>query len=337
MEKPVRIVSTERIKTFNHKVSHGLEHALNFILAREEGSQIKISDFDPFLMPIDTYITSYKKKSIMLKIKSDHDFQGELYWFFEMPTAITLGAIMRMLPEPTLLEKLKALNFEPEDADAFGEVGNQLGGILDRAFRSLTNKNIHLTLDFEKKVYPDEKIQLSSFLNAEEYVVLLNNITVPKFGSQKITLLLPRSLYEIMLNLELDLDGIVPQTTIFHTSDQAFADQMRKKINGRYRKLIFVEKADEILTKLDDPKVSGVALDFGPLTFPLQLNDSILFKRMAANKTLAKKQTLITWANPSDAGVAALTALGLRGATTKSMKDALSPFIESLPIPEKPA
>ena len=145
-------------------------------------------------MPIESYIAAYKKKSILVKIFVEKAYVGEVYWFFEFQSAVVLGGMLRMLPAPALAEKVAKGEFDATDQDAFGEVGNQLSGILDRAFRTLTRKNIHLRMDFNKKVYPDETIKLETFLNREEYVVLLSEVNIPSQCKQKLTLLLPRSL-----------------------------------------------------------------------------------------------------------------------------------------------
>ncbi len=329
MEKPVRIIATERIKTFNHKVSHGLEHALNFMLGTDEETKIKIADFDCFLMPIESYLAAYKKNSILLKVYSDKDFKGEIYWFFELPAAILLGAILRILPEPILKEKLANQNFEKEDADSFGEVGNQLCGILDRAFRTLTAKNIHLTLDFDKPVFRDTAIEPSIFKNKEEYVVLLTTITVPKHGSQKLTLLLPRSLYEVMLNLELGLEGITPKTIVLYHPDEFYTEALRQATNNRYRKIIAAKEPDDIFNCLEDESIVGVAIHLKRLSFPLEHSDSILIKRVAANKKLAKLPLLLTWGNPSAEGVATLTAMGISGASEENFDKAFPTWLDS--------
>lgn len=316
MEKPVRIIENEKIRTFNDKVRNGLEHALNFMLGTEEGGKIQISHFDPFLMPIEAYIQAYKKQAVLIKIFSDHAYKGELYWFFELKTAIILGSLMRMLPLNSLEEKLANLNFDATDQDAFGEVGNQLCGILDRAFRTLTKKDIHLRMDFNKKVYPDESISLSTFLNSEEYVVLLCTVTVPKHGGQKLTLLLPRSLYEVMLNLEIKLQGIEPKQVLIHTWNEERSEKVQAAMNSRYTKVVSAAEPDDIFIKLDQPGLVAVGIDLGELTFPLGMQDSIYLKRLASNRALQKIPYFLTWKNPTEAGVKELEKLGLKGATT---------------------
>lgn len=321
MEKPIRIIENEKIRTFNDKVRNGLEHALNFMLGTADNNKIQISHFEPFLMPIEAYIGAYKKKAILIKIYSDHAYQGELYWFFELRTAVILGSLLRMLPISSLEEKLAKEDFDATDQDAFGEVGNQLGGILDRAFRTLTKKDIHLRMDFNKKIYPDESVSLSSFLNREEYVVLLCAITVPKHGGQKVTLLLPRSLYEVMLNLEIQLEKITPKVVLICSWDEDLVEKIQSEMNSRYTKVVVAQNPDDIFTMIDQPNLTAVGIDLKSLSFPLAMQESIYLKRLASNRALAKIPYFLTWGNPTDAGVADLRGLGLKGATTGNFKN----------------
>ena len=319
MEKPVRIVSNEKIRTFNEKVRNGLEHALNFILATDDTSKILFGSFEPFLMPIETYITAYKKKSILVKIVADKAFQGELYWFFEMKSAVVLGGMLRMLAPAALAEKVAKGEFDATDQDAFGEVGNQLSGILDRAFRTLTNKNVHLRMDFGKKVYPDESIKLEDFINEEEYVVLLSEVTMPGHGKQKLTLLLPRTLYEVLLNIEIELGGITPKALLVYSWDPTRIEALQSSMNSRYTKVVPVPKVDEVPGKLSTPHIAGVGIDLPALTFPLPHAESILFKRLMANRTFMRLPLFLSWKNPTPEGLKELHKIGLLGATTASL------------------
>ena len=316
MEKPVRIIENEKIRGFNDKVKNGLEHALNFMLSSTDDQKIQISAFEPFLMPVKAYLGAYKKQSVLIKIHSDHDFKGELYWFFELRTAVILGSLLRMLPINSLEEKLKKADFDAQDQDAFGEVGNQLSGILDRAFRTLTKKNIHLRMDFKKVIYPSSEADEKSFIDEEEYVVLLASVTIPKHGSQKLTLLLPRSLYEVMLNLEVSLVGITPKLVLVHSHDEALLERMQTEMNSRYTKLIVTDQPDQLLTKLDPATISAVGIHLKKLTFPLPLQDSILMKRFASNRVLSKMPYFLTWDGAEDKTVEEIKKMGLGGATT---------------------
>lgn len=337
MEKPVRIVANEKIRGFNEKVRNGLEHALNFMLATEEKSKVAIGGFEPFLMPIESYISAYKKKSILIKLLSTKAYEGELYWFFEFRTAVVLGGLLRMLPAASLVEKVNQGTFDATDQDAFGEVGNQLSGILDRAFRTLTNKDIHLRMDFNKKVYPDEAIQLASFVNKEEYVVLLCGINIPEQPAQKLTLLLPRTLYEVLLNLEIQLDGITPKNLLVYSWDPERLEKVQMGMNSRYVKVLPLSSAEDVLSKLDQPHMAAAAFDLKPLKFPLSHQDNILFKRLLANRNFARLPSFVTWDGANEEGVKEMKKIGFAGATSAPLLEGLKawsqPFLAPAPAP----
>lgn len=333
MEKPIRIVGNDKIRGFNEKVRNGLEHALNFMLASTDDSKIQIANFDIFLMPVEAYINAYRKKSVLIKIHAEKDFVGELYWFFELRTAIVLGSLMRMMPAAAFEEKLRTEQFDATDQDSFGEVGNQLAGILDRAFRTLTSKNIHLRMDFNKKVYPDESIQVSSFINKEEYVVFLSSITIPNFGSQKLTLLLPRSLYETMLNLEIALEGITPKIVLLHSWDPEKTKRLQAAMNSRYVNVIPVAQPDELITLLDKPGVAAIGIDLKKTGFPLAHQDMIFFKRLAAQRLLSKIPYFLTWDGVDANGVQEIKKLGLLGATAGDLEKEFQSWSSSFTKP----
>lgn len=327
MQKPIRIVTNDRIRGFNEKVRGGLEHALNFMLGTGDGeSKITISSFDPFLMPIETYLSAYKKKSVLVKVHAEKDYTGEFYWFFELKSAIVLGCLMRAMPQSALDERVKTEKFDETDQDAFGEVGNQLCGILDRAFRSLTSKNIHLRMDFQKKVYPDESIQLSTFIDKEEYVVLLTSMTIPAHGAQKLTLLLPRSLYETMLNLEIALEGITPKQVLLYSPDQSRVERLQTLMNSRYLKIVPLTAPEDVITAVEKTGAAAVGIELKKLDFPLPHQDNIFFKRLSTNRIFTRTPYLISWEGADQRGAAELKKLGINGLISADFEKDFMPW-----------
>ncbi len=330
MEKPVRIVTTEKMRDFNEKVRNGLEHALNFMLASEDMGKVILGAFEPFLMPIETYLSAYKKKSVLVKIHSDKAFEGQLYWFFEMKSAVVLGGLLRMLPPSALAEKVDKGDFDASDQDAFGEVGNQLCGILDRAFRTLTHKDIHLKMDFNRKIYPDESIKLETFVNLEEYVVLLSDVTMPLgHGKQKLTLLLPRTLYEVLLNLELALDGITPKVLLVYSWNSERVEHMQAKLNSRYTKVVKVDRPEDVLERLSTPNLTAIAIDLPALNLPLNHAESLLFKRFMANRSFMRVPLFLTCDNANEEAMKEVRQMGLGGATKNSFLADFPPWAQA--------
>lgn len=332
MEKPVRILTNEKIRNFHEKVRHGLEHAINFMLGGQ--TTIEIGGFQPFLMPIETYLNAYKKQSILVKIHAENGFSGELYWFFELKSAIALGCMMRMMSPSATEEKLASNSFDATDQDAFGEVGNQLCGILDRAFRNLTRKSIHLKMDFDKKVYPEEAMSLNTFVRDEEYVVLLSSLTIHKRSTEKLTLLLPRSLYEVLLNLEVSLEGVITKIILVHTRDKDLIEKIQTQINSRNRKVIVCEEPDEILTMVDMKNVAAVGLELPDQGTPFSVNEAIFMKRLASNRTLMSLPYFLTWSNINPVSKIEAELLGLKGTTTGDFKTNFLPWANAM-VPER--
>lgn len=330
MEKPVRIIGTEKIRTFNEKVRNGLEHALNFMLATPQDAKIAIGGFEPFLMPVEAYLGAYRKRSVMVKIHAERAFQGELYWFFEMKTAVALGGMLRMLLPPVLADKVEQEIFDEGDRDAFGEVGNQLCGILDRAFRALTRKDIHLRMDFEKKIYPNENIRPEAFLDKEEYVVLLSDITLPGQGRQKLTLLLPRSLYEVLLNIEIELDGIVPRTFLVYSWSQERVEKLQAELNCRRAKVLALADPADALTALDTPGLTGIGMDLKPVSFPLSHGDGIFFKRLLTSRAFMQVPLFLSWDGHTEEGARELRAMGFTGASIGSLADGFAGWVRAI-------
>lgn len=315
---PVKILATDRAKNFGAKIAEGLEKAMNFITGQTD---IKVGPFDAFLMPIETYLSVYKKKSVMLKFYVEKAFEGECYWFFEFKTAVALGAFIRLQTESAIAEKIKQENLEKEDHDSFGEVGNQLCGVLDREFRLLTMKKLHLRLDFGKKVYPDEDVRPEHFKTDQEYVVLLSSMTMPKVGAQKLTLLIPRQLYEVMLSMELELDGITPKITILYSPDSDFCADAQLKLNNRHGKVLVAKEPEEILAMCKKQGVVGAAVELPAMAVPFGHKETIFLKRFAANDTLMNKlPCILSMAEAGPAHIQKLHELGIKVATQESIR-----------------
>lgn len=322
-EKPIRIINTEKTLLFGERISLGLGQALNMMLSPEEA--ISISSTDLFLMPIDAYLKAYKKKSILIKIHAGQDFKGELYWFFDLKTAILLGGQMRQMTSAAIDEKLQAEKFDSQDQDSFGEVGNQLNGILDRIFRAMTTRKIHLLMDFKKKVYPDEALDKGTFIDEEEYVVMIGKMNLNKYGEHKFSFLFPRSLFETLLRVEVSLDGITPRTLVLYSDNKDFAEKMSKTLNTRHSKLKILENLEELLDPIDVPNLAGVGVDMEKITFPLPSKENIFFKRLVKNRTLQEKPLFFCYGNASPENQKTLIDMGLKEQSlAKSQGDFLS-------------
>lgn len=324
--KPVKIVVTEKIRDFTNENLKGLESALKMITDVD----IKLTPNDPYLMPIETYVQAYKKKSILLKIFAEQAFHGEIYWFFELKTAVLLGGYLRMMSPDARREKIKNEIFDAADEDSFGEVGNQLSGILDRIFRNMTTKKIHLRLDFDKKVYPDQALTASSFVNKEEYVVMVTTITFPEDGSQKLALLLPRSLFEVMLTMELQLEGITPKKILLYSWDKEFSQKMQIKYNTRSTKVVLAQEPDEILHLAKSINPAAIAMGLDSMPLPLAHNDSIFLKRVATNDALQKIPFIFTSKGMRAEDLGLFHTMGIKQASDIELQSCFEQWVDGI-------
>jgi hypothetical protein len=329
MIQPAKIVVNEKIRGFFTLLGLKIEESLQFITSEK----VSLSPFDAFLMPRDTYLHAYKKKSVLIKIHAEKLNPCQLYLFFELQTALATGALMRMMPTPAIMERLKAESLDQVDQDSFGEVGNQLCGILDRVFRNYSGKDLHLRMDFDKKIYPDESIKPETFSNKEEYVVLVSTITIPNYTAQKVTLLMPQSYFELLNSQPTRLENINQAPLLLYTHDQDFAAQMSKQINGRYARLLVAPAPDDILHMSKEPALKGIAVHLGPIKFPLDHETTIFLKRFAHHDMFNRVPLIFTFENADPAGIAELTNLGIKNVGPNNVRKIFYTWATKL-IPE---
>jgi hypothetical protein len=140
------------------------------------------------------------------------------------------------------------------------------------------------------------------------------------YGKQKLTLLLPRSLYEVLLNLEIQLTGITPKVVYIYSHSEDRLEKLQAEMNSRYTKVLTLEKPEQILEKLETPNLVAVGLDMKTMNFPLPHADAILIKRMTANRSLMKMPLFVSWDGANDGSVLEMQKLGLQGATKTTLE-----------------
>ena len=184
-------------------------------------------------------------------------------------------------------------------------------------------------MDFKKVIYPSAETGVASFRNQEEYLVLLATITVPGHGGQKLTLLLPRSLYEVMLNIEISLEGINPKKVLLYSWDESLVEKTLTQMNSRYTKVLVASSAESIITEADQPGIAAVGIDLKKMEFPFTLQDTIFFKRLAANRILNRLPYFLTWEGATEEQVKEVAKLGLVGATTSNFAQSFQTWAQA--------
>lgn len=325
MLKPVRIVETDHNNQLLKFAAREFATTLSFILM---GPQVEVSNFDAFCMPIATYLQSYRRKSVLLNIEIERDPNRRIYAFFEFNAAITLGGVMRQHQDATIQQKIQSGEFSGEIRDAFGEIGNQFTGALDRIVRDHTHAKAHLILDFKRHVYPDEAIALDHFIDKEEYVVWLADVTVAGYPKHKLTVLFPISFYEDMAGQRIHLQGIAPKKILLHSWDKAFAESIAKRIYSRHFVVETVDQYSDIVHRAKEPNVCIVCLDLDGLANPISHDHRIFAKRMQNAKIPDSVPFWVSMKHP-DSGIGAQLELeGLRGVNMRDAKKDLLGWIQ---------
>lgn len=274
--EPVKLVESSKNRRLSNLLWQEMSKLFQFIIAPD----VYFSPFQMYMMPLDRYLQVYKKRSIMFKVKAEMKLDRHFYLFFEYDAAIILANMMRMTPASTIEEKLEKQTFNDKDKDAFGEVANQLTGCLDRLMREFLTENIHLVMDFEKNIYPDEKIKASSFESDREYAVLLSELKIPGFGKTKVTILIPQGLFEDIIVSPIELQGITPRYVVFYSHDDALRSRLEQDMRTRFTRLLTAAKPDEAIDLIRGNDVTCVGFDFDEINAPLDQGMKILVKRI---------------------------------------------------------
>jgi hypothetical protein len=114
-----------------------------------------------------------------------------------------------------------------------------------------------------------------------------------------------------MLNLEVSLVGITPKKVVVHSWNEASLEKAQTDLNSRYVQAVPSEKADDVLTLVDQPNVAAIGINLKRPTFPLQHQDTIFLKRLASNKLITRLPYLLTWDNATEDEVKEVAKLGL--------------------------
>lgn len=305
---PVKLVESDKNRRLSNLLWQEMSKLLQFIIAPD----VYFSPFHMFMMPLETYLKAYKKKSIMLKVHAEMRQERNFYLFFEYDAAIVLGAYMRMNTESVIHEKLAKQNFDEGDRDAFGEVGNQLVGCLDRLLREFAIENIHLTLDFKRNVYPDEEILISSFENDKEYIVLLSELKVPGFPKTKVTILVPQALFETIIGQPVELQGVKPKFVVFSSFDQSTIDQVSEGLRSRFTRVRSSVAADDAIHLIKEGGVCCAGFELAGIEAPLAQQNKILLKRIFNIRGIDNIPLFFSMKDPSPAKVKELRDAGCK-------------------------
>lgn len=326
MLPPIRVTPTEESQEFAKKLTAELQGILQFMLM---GNPVELTPFEAFSMPIPTYLKAYKKKSILVTIDIEGKEDDKIYVFFEFNSAIVLGSYLRQHPELVIKTKLEAQEFPDIAEDAFGEIGNQFTGALDRSVRHLSNAELHLIMDFKKNIFPDEQISEEFFIPKKEYIVWLSTLTLEPWSKEKLTMLIPQPIFENIIGQRVTYVGLIPERVALFTWDKAFGKLVKDQVESRYCEIHLKDDLSDMVHSSKEMKYSIMVIDLESIAIPLPHDIDMFIKRFVKAGGQSSKRMWVSMQNANPETVANLTEAGLKGVTNADSKKELANWIKT--------
>lgn len=91
----------------------------------------------------------------VLAVESREEYPGQFYLVFNLRDAILMSSLLLGIPAPRIKEKQRLSIIEPDDIDAFGEIGNMINGAMNSTFQGSLSGKAHLKLLGSKKYVPE--------------------------------------------------------------------------------------------------------------------------------------------------------------------------------------
>ena len=328
MLPPIRITPTKQNQELSQRLATELENILQLILM---GNSITLAPFEAFSMPIATYLRVYKKKSVIVNIDIENKPNDKIYMFFEFNSAIVLGSYLRQQSESVIKSKIESQEFLNITADAFDEISNQFTGALDRSIRHLSSTNLHLVMNFEKNLFPDDKISEEFFISKKEYIVWLSTLTLEPYTKEKLTILIPQPIFENVVGQRITYVDLIPEHVALYSPSSNFAKMVKGKIESRYCEVDIIASLEDIIRSAEQMKHSILAIDFGVVAMPLPPRIDIFFQHFIKTGAQNSKRTWIYIQGADLNPRTALTAIGLTemaGVTIADSREDLAPWLQ---------
>ncbi|SJZ33775.1 Response regulator receiver domain-containing protein [Trichlorobacter thiogenes] len=91
----------------------------------------------------------------VLAVESREEYVGQFHLVFNLRDAILMSSLLLGIPAPRIKEKQRLSIIEPDDIDAFGEIGNMINGAMNTTFQGSLSGKAHLKLLGSKKYVPE--------------------------------------------------------------------------------------------------------------------------------------------------------------------------------------
>lgn len=91
----------------------------------------------------------------VMAIESREEYPGQFYLVFNLRDAILMSSLLLGIPAARIQEKRRLSIIEPDDIDAFGEIGNMINGAINTTFQSSLSGKAQLKQLGSKKYVPE--------------------------------------------------------------------------------------------------------------------------------------------------------------------------------------
>ena len=195
--------------------------------------------------------SSYFKKldnaCFVLAIDTSDPYSGQFYLIFSLPDAIVMSSMLLGIPPARIQEKRTLSIIEPDDIDAFSELGNIVNGAFNTAFQGNLAGKVRFKLLPPKKYVPDvDPLGTLEPLPDGDYLLFRSKLEMPGQEMDYLDVLISETLADLF-----DPQQLPPEDLPVSPADAAIDDTDDALPTDEESAGDFVEGEDSIIL-LDD-------------------------------------------------------------------------------------
>lgn len=216
-----------------------------------------------------TYFADMEDAIFVLGVESKEQYPGLFYLIFSLGDAIVMSSVLLGIPGQRISEKRRLCIMEPDDIDAFGEIGNQFIGSFNSVLQPKLPQKLHLKLLPPPKKYIPEVDPLTDAdpLPEGDYLMYRAPLAIEGQEMHYLDIMIPPELAAL-----LDPDGVEKTTpSVAPAPAAAVAEEGEADVSGEGGEprcqsiLILCEDAEERQTVREYLTNTGFELVDAPL------------------------------------------------------------------------
>ena len=119
------------------------------------GQSLTVAASDVLNTDRKSYLGGEDSAIYVVGVESREAYPGRFYLLFALSDTIVMSSILLGIPAARIQEKRRLSIQEPDDADAFGEIANQIIGSFNSVFQPNLPEKVHLKLLAPQKYIPE--------------------------------------------------------------------------------------------------------------------------------------------------------------------------------------